>query len=282
MIHEPVLKKEVLEYLEVRRNKNFIDATAGEGGHTRMILDRNGPEGKVVAIERDPVLFQKLKNQKLDRVALFNKSYSEIEEFDRIDGILLDLGLSSWHLEKSGRGFSFQKDEPLDMRFDPVNNFLTAKIIVNEYPKEDIHRTLKDYGEEKFAGRITKRILEERKKKTIETTFQLVEIIKKAVPLKPQKIHFATRTFQALRIETNKELDHLKKALPRLFEILSPKGRLVILSFHSLEDRIAKQFFKNQKGLKIITKKPITASLKEVKSNPRARSCKLRAAEKHD
>ncbi len=278
MIHKPVLKKEILEYLEVESNKNFIDATAGEGGHTKLILDHNGPEGKVIAVERDPVLSQKLKERNLDRVVVVNKSYSDIEEFDRVDGILLDLGLSSWHLEESGRGFSFQKEEPLDMRFNPEKNSLTAYEIVNKWPEKEIARILEEYGEERFSKRISRRIVKER---VIKTTKELREIIEKTVPSKG-RIHPATRTFQALRIEVNKELNHLERALPRLFEILSPKGRLVIISFHSLEDRIAKQFLKNQKGLKIITKKPVKASLEEIRNNPRARSCKLRAGEKND
>ncbi len=277
MSHLPVLKKQVLEYLKVEENKNFLDATAGEGGHTRLILENNGPGGKVIAVERDPVLFQKLKDRDLGkRVVLINESYSNIKDVKNIDGVLLDLGLSSWHLEESGRGFSFLKDEPLDMRFNPEKNPLTAYKIVNEWPEKEIGRILKEYGEERFSERIAKRIVEE---KVIKTASDLRETIEKAVPFK-SRIHPATRTFQALRIAVNKELEHLEKALPQLFEILSPKGRLVVISFHSLEDRIAKQFFKSQKGLKIITKKPIKASLEEIRDNPRARSSKLRAAEK--
>lgn len=194
-----------------------------------------------------------------------------------MQGILFDLGMSSWHLEESGRGFTFLKDEPLDMRYS-LENDLTAEEIVNNYSQEKIEKILKEYGEERFAKRIAKRIIQTRPRK-IKSTFQLVEIIKKAVPGKRTKIHPATRTFQALRIAVNDELNNFKKALFQAVEVLEKGGRIVIISFHSLEDRIVKNFFKDS-NLNILTKKPVISSQEEIKINRRSRSAKLRAATK--
>lgn len=303
MVHKPVLQKEVLEYLDPKANENFIDCTIGEMGHTAAILEKNEPKGKVLGIEVDYELYEKLeaaetKNQKpkiKNRLILVNDSYTNLKKivekykFQPVAGILFDLGMSSWHLEESGRGFTFLKDEPLDMRYNfqfPIPNFqLTAEKIVNEYSQEKIENILREYGEEMFAKRIAKKIIEERKIKPIKTTFQLVEIIKKAVPRRYQrkKIHWATRTFQALRIAVNDELNNLEKVLPQTIDILKPQGRLVIISFHSLEDRIVKNFFKEETKkslIKILTKKPINPSQEEIKINPRSRSAKLRACQK--
>ncbi len=276
MIHKPVLQKEVLEYLKPEPNKNFIDATIGGGGHTAAILERIKPNGKVLGIEIDSDLYKKLRIKKHDRLILINDSYSNLKRIIRkyklepVNGILLDLGMSSWHLEESGRGFTFLKDEPLDMRYSLDNN-LTAGEIINKYSQEEIERILKEYGQERFAGRITRKIVLER---PIKTTFQLKEIIKRS------KVYSFSRIFQALRIAVNDELNNLKKVLPQAIEILAPKGKIVVISFHSLEDRIVKRFFKEEKGIKIITKKPVTASEIEIKTNPRSRSAKLRAATK--
>lgn len=288
--HIPVLKNEVIGYLNPKPNQNFIDATIGEGGHTLTILERNGPEGKVLGIEWDPILHQQLKESWIrrnleQRVILVNDSYSNLKEiverenFKNFSGILFDLGLSSWHLEESKRGFSFLKDEPLDMRYN-LKSSLTAEKILNDWPEEKIEKILKEYGEERFAKRIVREIIKTRKIKPIKTTSQLVEVIKKTTPgwYHHRKIHFATRTFQALRIAVNDELDNLKVALPQALEILETGGRLAVISFHSLEDRIVKNFFRQ--NLKIITKKPIRPSPEEIKSNPRARSAKLRVGEK--
>jgi 16S rRNA (cytosine1402-N4)-methyltransferase len=298
-MHLPVLKEEVIKYLDPKPNENFIDATFGLGGHTKEILKRNGPEGKVLAIEIDPELLKCLtpdiKHQK--RLILVNDSYVNLKEivkkysFKPVNGILFDLGLSSWHLEKSGRGFSFQRPEPLDMRYfslllrsskEKRKGVMSAAEILNKFPKKEIERILREYGEEKFAKRIAEKIIEERKIKPIKTTFQLVEIVKKAIPKRYQKqrVHPATRTFQALRIAVNDELENLKKALPQALEILEKGGKIVTISFHSLEDRICKNFFKenSKKGrLEIITKKPIRPNTQEIQKNPRARSAKLRA-----
>lgn len=296
MIHTAVLKKEVLEYLNPNQNENFVDCTIGEGGHAEDILGKNGPEGKVLGIDLDPqqiAASQWLHVQFKDRIVLVNDSYTNLAEiikrknFGPVSGILLDLGMSSAQLAAAHKGFSFQVDQGLDMRYNDETNYLTAEKIINEWPEEKIEEILRDYGEEKFAKKIAKGIVEERKKGRIKSTFQLIEIIKDATPSAywRGKIHYATRTFQALRIAVNDELENIKKVLPQVISILAPEGRLVIISFHSLEDRIVKKFLTNQSKtthgapqLKILTKKPITASRDELGKNPRARSAKLRAA----
>lgn len=301
MIHTAVLKKEVLEYLDPKLNENFIDCTIGEGGHSEEILDKNGPEGKVLGIDLDPqqiVASQWLHVQYKDRIVLVNDSYANLteivkrKEFESVRGILLDLGMSSAQLVKvpggHPKGFSFQIDQGLDMRYNDEANYFTAEKIVNEWPEEKIVEILENYGEEKFAKKIAKNIVEQRKQGRIKTTFGLIEIIKEATPSSywttsrrlPQ-IHYATRTFQALRIAVNDELENLKKVLPQAVSLLAPEGRLVVISFHSLEDRIVKKFLANEAKngtVKILTKKPITAGRDELGKNPRARSAKLRVA----
>jgi len=296
MVHIPVLQKKVLQYLNPKPNENFVDATIGEGGHAEIILKKNGPGGKVLGIERDPKQVKNCKDRlkKFEsRLILINDSYINLQEivkkndFGPVNGILLDLGMSSWHLEKSGRGFSFQKDESLDMRYNPEINSKTAEKIINEYPEKEIEKILREFGEERFARKIAREIIEERKIKPIKTTFQLVEVIKKAVPLqagrKYGRIHLATRTFQALRIAVNDELDNLKSVLSQVIKVLAREGVIVVVSFHSLEDRIVKNFFKTEskkKLLKILTKKPIKADSEEIRINRRSRSAKLRACQK--
>ena len=292
MIHTAVLKKEVLEYLDPKQNENFVDCTIGEGGHAEDMLEKNGPEGKVLGIDLDPQQIsasQWLHVQFKDRIILVNNSYANLTEiierknFGPVDGILLDLGMSSAQLVRAQKGFSFQIDQGLDMRYNDEANYLTAEKIVNEWSEKKIEEILKDYGEEKFAKKIAKNIVEQRKQGRIKTTFQLIEIIKDATPLTywRGKIHYATRTFQALRIAVNDELENIKKVLPQAVSILAPEGRLAVISFHSLEDRIVKNFLGNEskKGiLKILTKKPITAGRDELGKNPRSRSAKMRAA----
>jgi len=292
--HIPVLQKRGLEYFDQKPNENFIDCTIGEGGHTLAILEKNGPKGKVLGIEWDPELYKKLSRSDLDRLKarliLVNDNFANLEEiaksqkFRSVSGILFDLGMSSWHLEESGRGFSFQKKEPLDMRYNPQNP-LTAEKIVNYWSALEIEKILEIHGEERFSKQIAKYIISFREVKPIKTTSQLVEIIKKATPdwYHRRKIHPATKTFQALRIAVNDELNNLEKALPKALNILKPGGRIVAISFQSLEDRIIKNFLKEKAKeniLKILTKKPIKPSLEEIKINPRSRSAKLRAAEK--
>lgn len=276
-MHIPVLKKEVLEILDPKKNEKFVDATLGWAGHTKAILERVGPNGKVLGIEWDSEVCNFLKNENIENLILVNDSYGNLKKivennnFEPVAGILLDLGISSWDLENSGRGFSFLKDEPLDMRYN-IKSQLTAKKIINEYLPEEIEKILKEYGEERMAKIIVKRIIQEREKKEIETIFEL----KKLIPRKT-KPH---RTFQALRIAVNDELNNLKRGLEQVVEILAPGGRVAVISFHSLEDRIVKNFFKNNNKLQILTKKPIRASVEEIKFNRRSSSAKLRGAVK--
>lgn len=292
-MHIPVLEKEVIYYLDPKPNENFIDCTIGEGGHAAQILEKTAPEGKLLGIDWDE---EQIKNCRLNlwhlknRLILVCDSYSNLKrivqetKFENISGILLDLGMSSWHIEISGRGFSFRKNEPLDMRYSEKTK-LTAQEILNSWAKENLEKILQMYGEEKFAKKIVREIVEERKNRKIENTFQLVEIIRRATPkwYHRQKIHFATKTFQALRIAVNNELKNLKKVLPQALDVLESEGRIVIISFHSLEDRIVKKFLKvkeREGKLKILTKKPISPSFEEIKNNPRSKSAKLRASKK--
>ena len=267
MIHVPVLQKEVIRYFDPKPNENFIDCTVGEGGHSYAILERIAPRGKVLGIDCQ------LRIKPKERLILAEDNFVNLKEvveknkFKQVSGVLLDLGMSSWHLEESGRGFSFQKREPLDMRYC-VQNWLTAEKIVNYWPHQDIKRILLEYGEERRAERIAKKITETRKIRPIENTLQLRAII-------GESRGSLAQVFQALRIAVNDELNNLEKTLPQALEILEKGGRLAGISFHSLEDRIVKNFFKNQ-PLEMLTKKPITPSLAEIKSNPRSRSAKLR------
>ncbi len=270
-MHIPVLRKQVLEYLDPKAGEKFIDCTANGGGHLKDILEK---DAEVLGIEWDKDIFKELNSLKLDKVILVNDSYVNLKKiieennFGPVDGILFDLGMSSKHLEESGRGFTFQKNEPLDMRFN-TDQELTAGEILNSWSQRDIEEIIRIYGEDKFSRKIASNIV---KARPLKTTFDLVEAI--GGPRK--KIHPATRTFQALRIAVNNELSSLNEALPRAEEVLALGGRLVVISFHSLEDRIVKTFFKNSK-LKILTKKPAVGLPEEIKDNPRARSAKLRA-----
>lgn len=295
MNHIPVLLKEVMDGLDPKPGEIMIDGTANGGGHTRAIADRVAPDGKVISIEWDKEIFKKLKSdiensEYRDRVVAVNDNYANLKnilsglEVEKADGVLLDLGFSSVHVDISGRGFSFQKDEPLDMRYNQ-DQAVTAYEIVNSWPELEIAEILKKYGEERFAYRIAKSICENRKREKIGTTLQLVDVVRGAVPAfyRKGKINCATRTFQALRIAVNGELDNIENVLPQMIDVLNSGGRIAIISFHSLEDRIIKNFFrdKSKEGLlKIITKKPITAAKEEAFENPRARSAKLRVAVK--
>lgn len=294
-MHIPVLQKEVLNYLSPKPNENFIDCTIGEGGHSLLIIEKILPQGKILGIDWDSEAIKNLQSriQNLGSEENFILVCDNFVNLKKIvedrnfqpDGILIDLGFSSSQIEESKRGFSFQRDEKLDMRYNPQLNDLTAEKIVNDWPQDEIIRILKDYGQERFAKKIANRLIEEREVKSVETTFQLTEIIKKSTPswYHHQKINFATRTFQALRIAVNKELDNLKNLLPQTLEILKPSGRVVTIAFHSLEDRIIKDFLKekNKEGLiEVLTKKPIGPAEEEVRMNPRSRSAKLRAFRK--
>lgn len=291
VIHKPVLLKEAVSLLTENWGRIYVDCTLGLGGHAKEIL-RQREEIFLIGIDKDEDAIQIAKENLREFEGRFTIYKADFKDFDlvlqeegieRVDGFLFDLGTSMLQL-KSERGFSFQIDAPLDMRMDKEQT-LTAYKVVNEYPERELVRIIKEYGEEKFANKIARAIVQRRKKKPIETTGELVEIILSVVPeyYKHGRIHPATRTFQAIRIEVNKELESLREALYKTPDHLNPKGRLVVISFHSLEDRIVKHFMKEkeQEGvLKIITKKPITPSEEEIKENPASRSAKLRAAER--
>lgn len=290
MSHIPVLLKEVIEYLAPQANQNFIDATSGTGGHSLALLEKTAPEGKLLAIEWNKDLLEKL-TLKIKNLGLENRfigylgNFKDIDQivrevgFSPIDGALYDLGLNTELLENSGRGFSYKRDEPLDMRYGETD--LTARDIVNEWSEEELKAILINYGEERKAKAIAREIVKARKIEKIETTAQLVSIILKATRSSPSKKHHpARKTFQALRIATNNELENLWQAIPKTVSLLKAGARLVIISYHSLEDRIVKQTFlklKNEGKAHILTKKPITPTPQEIKTNPRARSAKLRA-----
>jgi 16S rRNA (cytosine1402-N4)-methyltransferase len=283
-MHFSVLSQEVLEFLNPQPNQNFIDCTINGGGHSRLILEKIKPRGKVLGIEADPEIFKEIKKQ--ERLIPVNdnfvnlKEIVEREKFFPVSGILFDLGFSTWQIEKSDRGFSFSRDEFLDMRYSPEKQTVTAWEIVNRRKEKELTRIFKEYGEERFSKIISQRIIEKRKEKTIDRTSDLVQIIQDSIPARFQrnKINPATRTFQALRIEVNQEIENLEKVLPQAKEVLGHQGRIVVISFHSLEDRIVKHFFKNNQELEILTKRPITAGEDEIKRNPASRSAKLRTA----
>ena len=287
--HIPVLTKEVLQYLDLKPDENVIDGTVGNGGHANLMLEKTSPFGKLLGIDadRDQITNARRNAHAFnERIVLVNDSYANIKEiaervrFKPINAILLDLGYSSWHIAQSQKGFSFLKNEPLDMRYG--GGELTAGNIINEYKEKELEKILREYGEEKFSKQIAMAIVRQRRVKKIESTFDLVSVIEEVVGARYQreKIHCATRTFQALRIAVNGELDNLQTALPQALEVLAPGGRLAVIAFHSLEDRIVKHFFQQegQKGTVIIlTKKPVEASDSEISENPRSRSAKLRA-----
>ena len=289
-MHIPVLQKEVLQCLDPKPNENFIDCAIDGGGHSLAILEKIMPGGKILGIDWDEKIINKFRTSDRfkNNLILICDNFVNLEKivqennFQPVSGILFDLGMSSWHLEESGRGFSFRKEEPLDMRYNQDSS-LTAKDIVNDWPEIRIEKILREYGEEKFAKSIVKEIVGKRRREPIKTTFQLVELTERAVPgwYRRRKIHPATRTFQALRIAVNDELDNLEKVLPQALKVLKPNGKLAVISFHSLEDRIVKNFFRQKEKenlLKILTKKPIKPSFEEAKANPRARAAKLRGA----
>lgn len=299
MTHTPVLLKEVIEVLDIHEGDVYLDATVGHGGHAEEVFKRLGKRVEIVGIDADSeaVGIARLRLEMLGaepKLATLNfrnlEKVNQILETESPNKILFDLG---WNREQFdpgeggvGKGFSFQKDEPLLMTFgDTTSSTFNASDIVNSWDEENIETILEAYGEERFAKRIAEAIIKSREEKTITTSGQLREIVKKATPIwyHFKKIHPATRTFQALRIAVNDELQALKEGLEKAVEILKNEGRIAVISFHSLEDRIVKNFFreieKKNKGA-IITKKPITASEEEISNNPRARSAKLRALKK--
>lgn len=305
--HVPVLYNEVMDALDIKADGIYVDGTLGGGGHSSGICERLSEKGTLIGVDRDTAALEaageRLKDYACQRVYL-HTNYSDVEAIKeaaggKVDGILLDLGVSSFQLDTAERGFSYMHDAPMDMRMNEDDAF-TAYQVVNEYSEQELTRIIKEYGEEKWASRIAKFIVSERKLKPVETTGELVEIIKKAIPAAARREgpHPAKRTFQAIRIEVNAELEHLKRALDTLPDILAPGGRLAIITFHSLEDRMVKVAFDKRLNpctcpkefpvcvcgkvadVKKITRKPLVAGEKELDVNPRSRSAKLRVIEK--
>jgi 16S rRNA (cytosine1402-N4)-methyltransferase len=292
-LHESVLLSEVLSGLAPAPGKTIVDGTLGYAGHAQAVLKRLGPSGRLIGFDKDPKALEAARDTLKgfgDRAMILHEDFKNIGAKLRelgtgsVDGILLDLGVSSPQLDEAERGFSFRKDGPLDMRMDPQSP-LTAETIVNTYPAETLADIFKSYGEERYAHRIATKIADTRKREKIRTTGRLSSLIFSAVPASYRHgwIHPATRAFQALRIAVNKELEALRTFLEEAPALLNGGGRLVIISFHSLEDRIVKtafrDFAKRELG-RILTKKPVVADDAEAKANPRARSAKLRVFEK--
>lgn len=306
--HKPVLLSETIEGLNIKENGIYVDCTVGGGGHSLEIVKRLGPNGRLVAIDQDEDALleaQKVLADYKDQVSFVKSNYAYLDSLldslniEKVDGVLMDIGVSSYQLDEGDRGFSYNQDAELDMRMDQSAE-LTAKYVVNNYSKEELELIFWNYGEEKWGRRIAEFIVEAREEKEIETTFELVEIIKKAIPkkIRMQGKHPAKRVFQALRIEVNKELDVLESTLRVAIDRLNTGGRLAVITFHSIEDRIVKTRFQEHakgctcppdfpvcvcgkhKEIKIITRKPITASLEELDDNRRSKPAKLRICEK--
>jgi len=289
-MHLPVLLKETIKFLEPKPNENFIDATFGEGGLSLELVKYIRPEGKILAFEWDQELYRqglnKLRKMNEKNIKLVNKNFREIkkvvkkEKFTSIRGIVFDLGISSWHYEKSGRGFSFRKDEPLDMRINPKEIKITAFEIINYASFKELVEIFENYGEEREARKIAKAIIDQRRIKKIETSKELAELIAK-VKRKRGKLHPATQVFLALRTFINNEYQNLEEGLKNAFEVLESGGRMIIISFQGIENRLIKKFIKEVKGrVEILTKKTVKPQPEEVKLNPRSRSANLRAIKK--
>ncbi len=287
ILHEPVLINQVVKILNPKKGERYLDLTAGYGGHASVIIGLTGNPSGSVLVDRDPNAIKRLHERFKEDIPrtlnldFFAASKELIDEGEQYDLILADLGVSSPHLNEGNRGFSFQQDGPLDMRMDPRQD-LTAEWIVNKYSSDEIATILSEYGEEPKAKKIASEIVKNRPISSTEELSDLVSRIWKGY----SRTHPATRTFQALRIVVNDELSQIEHSLPLWQKLLSPNGRLAIISFHSLEDRIVKRFFKEQAGeyydseLRSLTPKPVTAEPEEIVHNPRARSAKLRAVVK--
>lgn len=285
MGHIPVLKDEVLTYLKPERGEWAIDATLGGGGHASAILEATGPDGRLLGIEWDARTLEETRKRLQSygsRAMLVHGNYRDLGTlartyaFPAVSMILFDLGYSSFQIDDAARGFSFRNDGPLDMRYDDAHE-VTAADIVNTWPKEELVRILREYGEERSAGRIATAIVSYRKDTAILTTRTLARLVADTVGGKG-KTHPATQTFQALRIAVNDEFGNIKEALPVATSLLKEGGRVGVISFHSLEDRIIKNYFKETEDLEPLTKRPIVPTRDEIDANPRARSAKLRVA----
>ena len=307
-VHKSVLLNETIDGLNIQPDGIYVDGTLGGGGHAYEVCRRLGDKGSIVGIDQDAAAIEAAGNRLKDfgeKVTIVRSNYCDMKSklhelgIDKVDGIVLDLGVSSYQLDTAERGFSYREDAPLDMRMD-TRQTMTARDIVNDYSEMELYRVIRDYGEDKFAKNIAKHIVAARKVKPIETTGELTEIIRASIPMKYQKKsgHPAKRTFQAIRIELNRELEVLKDSLDDMIDLLNPGGRLCIITFHSLEDRIVKSAFrKNEnpctcpsdfpvcvcgkvsKG-SILTRKPILPSEEEMEENSRAKSAKLRIFER--
>jgi 16S rRNA (cytosine1402-N4)-methyltransferase len=290
--HVSVLLDEVLEWLRPRAGGRYVDGTLGNGGHSSAILERAGPDGRLLGLDADPAAIG-VARERLgpygQRATLVNASFRDVErvveenDFGPVDGILMDLGLSSRQLDAGGRGFSFRHDEPLDMRFDPSHGESAAELL-SHAAEDEIADILYQFGEEYRSRRVARAIVRERERAPIDTTARLLAVVESALGPKRGRVHPATKSFQALRIAVNDELGALEDALPAAASVLAPGGRLAVISFHSLEDRRVKQFFRaggtERAPLAELTRKPIVPSEAEAERNPRARSAKLRVAER--
>ena len=306
--HVSVLLQETVDGLNVKPDGIYVDGTLGGGGHSYEVCTRLGAKGSIIGIEQDEAAIEAASIRLKDfgeKVTIVRSNYCDMKSrlhelgIDKVDGIMLDLGVSSYQLDTADRGFSYREDAPLDMRMDQRSE-MTARDIVNDYSEMDLYRVIRDYGEDKFAKNIARHIVQERAKRPIETTGELTEVIRHAIPMKFQKKtgHPAKRTFQAIRIELNRELDVLRDSLDDMIDMLNPGGRLCIITFHSLEDRIVKSAFKKNenpctcpsdfpvcvcgkvsKG-RVITRKPILPSEEEMEVNSRSKSAKLRIFER--
>lgn len=303
--HISVMLEETIDALNIKRNGVYVDCTLGGAGHTRAILQRL-EGGRVIGIDQDTDALEHARKllSGHGNITLVHSNFENIKQIivenaeGGVDGILMDLGVSSYQLDEGERGFSYMQDAPLDMRMNREEG-LSAYDVVNNYTLEALAKVIKDYGEERFAKRVAGFIVKRREEKAIETTFELVEVIKAAIPAKARREgpHPAKRTFQAIRIEVNRELSILKEAVLDALDGLKPEGRLAVITFHSLEDRIVKHAFKEMENpctcpknlpcvcgktasVKILTKKPIEPSEEEIERNPRSRSAKLRVAQK--
>ena len=306
--HYSVLLEETIKHLNIKEDGVYVDGTLGGAGHASVVCSHLGPKGRFIGIDQDEDAIQ-ASSERLkpygDIVTIVRSNYSNMKQvladlgIDKVDGIVLDLGVSSYQLDTAERGFTYREDAPLDMRMDNRND-MTARDIVNHYSEYDLYRIIRDYGEDKFAKNIAKHIVRMREEKPIETTFELIEAIKAAIPMKIRmnQGHPAKKTFQAIRIELNKELDVLKDTLRDMVNLLQPGGRICIITFHSLEDRIVKTIFREcenpcecppsfpvcvcgKKSLgKVISRKPILPSEQELEENSRSKSAKLRVFER--